>query len=83
MPKNWGTTGYVMNTSHTDGKSLTSWKEFWDITKTDFSGRTMVHDYQLPTISNALKYFGYSFNSVDLNELADAEKLLLEVKPHL
>ncbi|MDH3466805.1 MAG: spermidine/putrescine ABC transporter substrate-binding protein, partial [Gammaproteobacteria bacterium] len=83
MPKNWGTTGYALNTKHTGGKALTTWKEFWDITKTDFSGRTMVHDYQLTTIGNALKYFGYSFNSVDPNELADAEKLLLEVKPHL
>jgi spermidine/putrescine transport system substrate-binding protein len=43
----------------------------------------MVHDYQLTTIGNALKYFGYSFNSVDPKELADAEKLLIEVKPHL
>jgi spermidine/putrescine transport system substrate-binding protein len=72
-----------MNTKHSGGKAFTSWKEFWDMTKTDFSGRTMVHDYQLTTIGNALKYFGYSFNSVDPKELADAEKLLLEVKPHL
>jgi len=83
VPKDWGTTGFVMNTNHNDGKALTSWKEFWDITKTTFSGRTMVHDYQLTTIGNALKYFGHSFNSVDPNELADAERLLLEVKPHL
>jgi spermidine/putrescine transport system substrate-binding protein len=83
VPKDWGTTGYVVNTKHTGGKTLTTWKEFWDITKTDFSGRTMVHDYQLTTIGNALKYFGYSFNSVDPKELADAEKLLIEVKPHL
>ena len=83
VPKNWGTTGYVVNTKHTKGKELTTWKDFWDITKTDFSGRTMVHDYQLTTIGNALKYFGYSFNSVDPKELADAEKLLIEVKPHL
>jgi spermidine/putrescine transport system substrate-binding protein len=83
VPKNWGTTGFVMNTKHSGGTAYTTWKEFWDKTKTDFSGRTMVHDYQLTTIGNALKYFGYSFNSVALNELADAEKLLLEVKPHL
>ncbi|MGI9502080.1 MAG: ABC transporter substrate-binding protein, partial [Geminicoccaceae bacterium] len=44
---------------------------------------TMVHDYQLTTIGNALKYFGYSFNSIDQSELAEAEKLLLEAKPHL
>jgi spermidine/putrescine transport system substrate-binding protein len=83
VPKDWGTTGYVVNTAKPGGKGLTTWKEFWDITKTEFSGRTMVHDYQLTTIGNALKYFGYSFNSVDPAELADAEKLLIEVKPHL
>lgn len=83
VPKNWGTTGYAVNTKHTGGRKLTTWKEFWDITKEEFSGRTMVHDYQLTTIGNALKYFGYSFNSVDPKELADAERLLLEVKPHL
>ena len=83
VPKNWGTTGYVVNTAHTKGRQLTSWKDFWDISKEEFSGRTMVHDYQLTTIGNALKYFGYSFNSVNESELADAERLLLEVKPHL
>jgi spermidine/putrescine transport system substrate-binding protein len=83
VPKNWGTTGFAVNTSHTDDKMMTSWKDFFDRTMTDFSGRTMVHDYQLTTIGAALKYYGYSFNSVDEAELADAEKLLIEVKPHL
>jgi spermidine/putrescine transport system substrate-binding protein len=83
VPKNWGTTGYAVNTSHDGGRPLTTWKDFWDRTMEDFSGRTMVHDYQLTTIGNALKYFGYSFNSVDPKELADAERLLLDVKPHL
>ena len=46
-------------------------------------GRTMVHDYQLTTIGNALKYYGYSFNSLKQDELAKAEELLLKVKPHL
>ena len=83
VPKNWGTTGYVVDTNHVKGDTPTTWKEFWDLSMTDFSGRTMVHDYQLTTIGNALKYFGYSFNSIDTKELADAEKLLLDVKPHL
>jgi spermidine/putrescine transport system substrate-binding protein len=43
----------------------------------------MVHDYQLTTIGNALKYYGYSFNSNDEKELAEAEKLLLDSKPNL
>ena len=51
------------------------------MTMSEFSGRTMVHDYQLTTIGNALKYYGYSFNSIDPKELADAEKLLLDAKP--
>ncbi len=83
VPKNWGTTGFAVNTSHDGGKALTTWKDFFDRTMDDFSGRTMVHDYQLTTIGNALKYFGYSFNSVDEAELAKAEKLLIDVKPHL
>lgn len=83
VPKDWGTTGYVVNNNQTGGKKLTTWKEFWDMAQAEFSGRAMVHDYQLTTIGNALKYFGYSFNSIDPKELADAEKLLLAVKPHL
>ena len=83
VSKDWGTTGMATNTANNNGKALGSWKEFWDMTKAEFSGRTTVHDYQLTTIGNALKYFGYSFNSIDPKELADAEKLLLEVKPHL
>lgn len=81
--KNSGTTGFAVNTSHTGGTTPTSWKEFWDLTQTTFTGRTMVHDYQLTTIGNALKYFGYSFNSIDPAELAKAEELLLAAKPHL
>lgn len=83
LSKNWGTTGFAVNTTQTGGTTPTTWKEFWDLTKTTFSGRTMVHDYQLTTIGNALKYFGYSFNSIDPKELADAEALLMEAKPHL
>lgn len=84
VSKNWGTTGFAVNTANLGAlPKPTSWKEFWDITKAEFTGRTMVHDYQLTTIGNALKYFGYSFNSIDPAELAEAEKLLIEVKPHL
>lgn len=80
--KNWGTTGYSVNTKHISEK-MTSWKDFWDLTRSKYSGRTVVHDYQLTTIGNALKYYGHSFNSIDEKELAEAEKLLLDAKPHL
>ena len=82
VPKNWGTTGFVYN-SKAMAQKPTSWKEFFDLTQNEATGRVMVHDYQLTTIGNALKYFGYSFNSNDEKELADAEKLLIACKPHL
>jgi spermidine/putrescine transport system substrate-binding protein len=82
VSKDWGTTGYAVNTKKISEK-MTSWKDFWDLAMGKYSGRTMVHDYQLTTIGNALKYYGYSFNSIADKELADAEKLLLAAKPHL
>jgi spermidine/putrescine transport system substrate-binding protein len=82
VPKNWGTTGYVINTQKVT-QGPTTWKEFWDLARGPLTGRVMVHDYQLTTIGNALKSFGYSFNSNDEKELGEAEKLLIEVKPHL
>ena len=83
VPKNWGTTGMVVNTAQTGGTPITMWRHFWDRTMTDFSRRTIVHDYQLTTIGAALKYFGYSFNSVDPAELERAEALMIEAKPHV
>ncbi len=82
VSKDWGTTGYVIDTTKVT-KPMTSWRDFWDLTQADYSGKVMIHDYQLTSIGNALKYYGYSFNSVDPNELAKAEELLLAAKPHL
>jgi len=82
VPKNWGTTGFVVNTNNikSDPKS---WKDFFDVTMGKGSGHTIVHDYQLTTIGGALCALGYSFNSVDAKELAEAEALLIKSKPHL
>ncbi len=82
VPKNWGTTGFVVNTKNVT-QVPTSWKEFFEATQGPLSGRVMVHDYQLTTIGAALKALGYGFNSVDEKELAEAEKLLIASKPHL
>lgn len=79
--KDWGTTGYVINTEFVT-KPMTSWKDYWDLLRTDYTGKATIHDYQLTGIGNALKYFGYSFNSVDSAELAKAEELLIDAKKH-
>ena len=70
VPKDWGTTGFVVNTEkvtrtddHLEASSGTSATD-------ELTAASMVHDYQLTTIGNALKYYGYSFNSIDEKELA-------------
>lgn len=82
IPKNWGTTGYAYWSDEIP-EEPTTWKEFWDNTMGPWSGKVTIHDYMLTTIGNALKYYGYSFNSIDPDELAKAEELLLEARPHL
>ncbi len=79
--KDWGTTGYVIDTEFVT-KPMTSWKDYWDLLRSDYSGKATIHDYQLTGIGNALKYYGYSFNSVDPAELAKAEELLIDAKKH-
>ncbi|QRM56040.1 spermidine/putrescine ABC transporter substrate-binding protein [Sinorhizobium sp. BG8] len=82
LPKNWGTTGIAFNSDKIKAP-VTSWKDFFDVAMGEADGRAMVHDYQLTTIGNALVSLGYSFNSVQPEELAKAEELLIKVKPHL
>lgn len=82
LPKNWGTTGFVYDRRQF-AEPLGSWRQFWDQARGKASRHTVIHDYQLTTIGNALKYFGYSFNSVKPVELDAAEQLLLSSMPHL
>ncbi len=80
--KDWGTTGFVVDTRKVT-QNPSTWKEFFALAQSDLTGKVMVHDYQLTTIGGALKALGYSFNSIDEKEMAEAEKLLLAVKPNL
>lgn len=82
VPKNWGTTGFVFNSKKVKSNPK-SWKEFFDVTMGSASGHSILHDYQLTTIGGALCALGYSFNSIDAKELAEAEALLIKSKPHL
>ena len=82
VPKNWGTTGFIVNSNKVTSQPK-SWKEFFDATMGQASGHTILHDYQLTTIGAALCALGYSFNSIDAQELGEAEALLIKAKPHL
>lgn len=82
VPKNWGTTGFAVNTSKIK-TPMKTWKDFFEVAQTEGDHRAMVHDYQLTTIGNALVALGFGFNSIKADELAKAEELLIKVKPHL
>ena len=82
LPKNWGTTGFAVNTKKLKDNPTTL-EGILDLAQAEDDGRAMVHDYQLTTIGNALKYYGYPSTRSKQDELAKAEKLLLKVKPHL
>ncbi|MCJ8238732.1 spermidine/putrescine ABC transporter substrate-binding protein (plasmid) [Rhizobium sp. SSM4.3] len=81
VPKNAGTTGIAYNTQHL--APIETWRGFFDSAMGKASGKTIVHDYQLTAIGGALVALGYGFNSLDPAELAQAEELLMQVRPHL
>jgi spermidine/putrescine transport system substrate-binding protein len=82
LPKNWGTTGMAFNSAEMTSP-ITSWKDFFAVAAAEGAGRTIVHDQQLTTVGSALVALGYDFNATEPDRLAEAEALLLGVKPHL
>ena len=81
VPKDWGTTGFGYRTDLLP--KMTSWADFWKHATTTASGKVTVLDGENEVIGSALKMLGYSYNSVDLNELNHAKDQLMLLKPHL
>lgn len=78
----WGTTGYAHNTVETDGDPrVGSWALMFE--GEEYAGYiTMLDDYEA-VINAALKYLGYSWNSADPDELAEAREALLQQKEYI
>src|SRR5207244_1040156 len=75
------TTGYGYRTDLLP--PMTSWADFWQMATTKASGKVTILDGDNEVIGSALKLLGYSYNSVDPNELNQAKAKLMELKPHL
>jgi spermidine/putrescine transport system substrate-binding protein len=73
--------GYAYNTSHVEENDprLGSWAMLFE--GQEYSGKITMLDDMFNTIGCALKYLGYSYNSDDENELAEAKEVLLRQKP--
>lgn len=81
VPKDWGTTGFGYRTDLLP--QMTSWADFWSAATTKASGKVTVLDGENEVIGSTLKMLGYSYNSVDQNELNHAKTQLMTLKPHL
>jgi spermidine/putrescine transport system substrate-binding protein len=81
IPKNWGTTG-IAQMPEAD-EPVTSWKEFFAAAADRHPDRGVIVDHQISTIGSAAVALGYSFNTIDPDELAEVEAMLTELKPKL
>jgi spermidine/putrescine-binding protein len=63
-------------------ETITGWADFWALVP-KYSGQVVIIDLDRDCMGSALKYLGYSANSVNEDELAKARDALIELKPHL
>ena len=63
-------------------ETITGWSDFWAIVP-KYSGQVVIIDLDRDCMGTALKYLGYSANSVNEDELTQARDALIELKPHL
>jgi spermidine/putrescine transport system substrate-binding protein len=80
--KDWGTTGFVYRTDMVKEKP-TSWRDFFDLTKGQYSKKVTVLDGAPEVIGSTLVMLGHSYNTDDEGELEQAKKELLALKPHI
>jgi spermidine/putrescine transport system substrate-binding protein len=82
IPKNWGTTGIAFRTDKvTDAPA--SWKDFFEMAGTKYTGKTVIVDHQISSLGSAAVAMGYSFNTIDPGELKQVEDMLTALKPKL
>jgi spermidine/putrescine transport system substrate-binding protein len=81
VPKNWGTSG-ILYRPDTVTEPPMSWADFWSLAR-QHSGRVVVVEARDEVISAALKLLGYSINETDPARLAEAERKMRELRPHV
>jgi spermidine/putrescine transport system substrate-binding protein len=77
LPYMWGTVGVGYRKSKVEG-ALDSWKWVYDDAK--YAGHVAILGDQEHALGCALKYLGFSYNSIDAGELAKAKDLVISAK---
>jgi spermidine/putrescine transport system substrate-binding protein len=81
IPKDYGTTGYGYRSKFVT-EDMASWEDFFKLAP-KYSGRYTVLDSPPEVVGAALKMLGYSYNSTNPQEVAEATDVLLKLKPHV
>jgi spermidine/putrescine transport system substrate-binding protein len=82
VPKDWGTTGIIYRGNKmTD--PMTSWKDFFTLAKTKYSGKTFVVDSPGDVFVAPLALHGFDVNTTNKDELEIARQELMALRPHL
>ncbi len=82
IPKDWGTTGIIYRGNKVS-ETIASWKDFFDLAKTKYSGKTLVVDSPGDVFVAPLRLHGFDVNTADSGELEIARQELLALRPHL
>jgi spermidine/putrescine transport system substrate-binding protein len=82
VAKDWGTTGFMYRRDLVKERP-TTWRQFFDLAKTKYSGKVSVLDGIPEVVGSTLVMLGYSYNSDSRSELDKAKRELLALKPHL
>ncbi len=77
VPYTWGTVGILYNTTMVD-EEVDSWSILFD---EKYRHNIVMLDSVRDSYAVALKYLGYSLNTLDEEELAEATELLIKQKP--
>lgn len=77
LPYMWGTVGILYNKTMVE-EAVVSWDILWD---PKYAKEILMLDSQRDSIAIALLKLGYSINTLDLDQLAEAGELLKEQKP--
>lgn len=81
IPYMWGTIGVGYRKSKIEGGVIDSWKPLFE--SDAYSGKISLLGDAQNVIGCALKYLGYSFNSVVPEELQKVQELLIAQKKHI
>ena len=77
VPYVWGTVGILYNRTMVD-EEVNSWKILWDA---KYKDSILMQDSVRDAFAVGLKYNGYSLNSTNMQELKEAQRLLIDQKP--